>query len=446
MLKLQFSPARRAILGRVARTGEVFVPGGLPDVTYVARETLKAEAVVNDFLDEKFRMLSLSGPTKCGKTVLVRRMVPEAVVISGGDIENVNDFWGAVVDKLGGYTDVSKEIAREESESESRDVSGEVGVPFAKVGGGGGRSTSYGETQTKTLGKARPLHLVAQDALRSHLDVVLFIDDFHYIPQPVQLSIVRGLKALIFDGLRVIVASVPHRAYDAVRVENEMTGRVEHFTLPIWSEPELQMIANSGFDVLRVSTAPSVTNRMADESFGSPHLMQDFCLNLCKANEVRETLSVQRTLNMPNWAPFFAARATNASKSAFDMLAKGPPRTDRIPRLLANGETTDIYGAVLAAIADTGPATTLPYDRLRGSLRNVLANEPPQRHEVTRVLVAMSKIARERIVGEPVVDYDETYEILHISDPFFAFYLKWGAGDNPKPVAPKEPEGAEPLF
>ena len=75
MLKLQFSPARRAILGRVARTGEVFVPGGLPDVTYVARETLKAEAVVNDFLDEKFRMLSLSGPTKCGKTVLVRRMV-----------------------------------------------------------------------------------------------------------------------------------------------------------------------------------------------------------------------------------------------------------------------------------------------------------------------------------------------------------------------------------
>jgi hypothetical protein len=177
---------------------------------------------------------------------------------------------------------------------------------------------------------------------------------------------------------------------------------------------------------------------MADESFGSPHLMQDFCLNLCKANEVRETLPSRRKLDPPEWAPFFSARATNASKAAFDLLAKGPPRTDRIPRLLANGETTDIYGAVLAAIGDTGPATILPYDRLKVALRNVLSGEPPQRHEVTRVLVAMSKIARERIEGEPVVDYDEQYEILHISDPFFAFYLKWGAGENPKPVSPAE--------
>jgi hypothetical protein len=429
----------------VARTGEVFVPGGLPDVTYVARETLRAEAAVNDFLEERFRMLSLSGPTKCGKTVLVRRMVPQAMLISGGDIENVNDFWGAVVDKIGGYTEVSKEIARAESESDSREVSGELGVPFAKIGGGGEHATSYGETETKRVGKARPLHLVAQDALRANVDVVVFIDDFHYIPQAVQLAIVRGLKALIFDGLRVIVASVPHRAYDAVRVENEMTGRVEHFSLPIWSDAELEKIAMSGFGVLNVTSANSVTKRLADESFGSPHLMQDFCLNLCKENQVRETLPDQKELDTPDWAPFFAARATNASKAAFDMLAKGPPRTDRIPRKLTNGETTDIYGAVLAAIADTGPATTLPYDRLRGSLRNVLADEPPQRHEVTRVLVAMSKIARERIEGEPVVDYDETYEILHLSDPFFAFYLKWGAGANPKPVAPKE-AGSESLF
>jgi hypothetical protein len=37
------------------------------------------------------------------------------------------------------------------------------------------------------------------------------------------------------------------------------------------------------------------------------------------------------------------------------------------------------------------------------------------------LLVAMSKIAREKLEGEPVVDYDEDYQTLHISDPFFAF-------------------------
>jgi len=429
----------------VAKTGDVFVPGGLPDVTYVARETLRAETVVHDFMDERYRMLSLSGPTKCGKTVLIRRMVPDAVLISGGDIEEIRDFWAAIVDKLGGYTDVSKQVTRDESETDSVSVSADGGVPFLKVGGEGGRAASSGETKSHTIAKSRPLHLVAQDALRTNLTVVLFIDDFHYIPQPVQLGIVRGLKALIFDGLRVIVASVPHRAYDAVRVENEMTGRVEHFSLPIWSETELQIIATSRFDALNVEAPSFVNRRLATETFGSPHLMQDFCLNLCKGNDVRETLPERRALAAPDWVPFFSSRATNASKAAFDLLAKGPPRTDRRPRRLANGATTDIYGAVLAAIADTGPVTTLPYDRLRISLRNVLEGEPPQRHEVTRVLVQMSKIARERIEGEPVVDYDERYEILHISDPFFAFYLKWGAGANPKPVTSR-PEPEEQLF
>jgi hypothetical protein len=29
-----------------------------------------------------------------------------------------------------------------------------------------------------------------------------------------------------------------------------------------------------------------------------------------------------------------------------------------------------------------------------------------------------------KLEGEPVVDYDEDYQTLHISDPVFAFYLR----------------------
>jgi hypothetical protein len=73
----------------------------------------------------------------------------------------------------------------------------------------------------------------------------------------------------------------------------------------------------------------------------------------------------------------------------------------------------------------------LPYAELRVSLRDVLGSEPPQRHEVTRVLEEMTKIAREKIDGEPVVDYDVQLESLYISDPFFAYYLRWGTGPQP---------------
>ena len=80
----------------------------------------------------------------------------------------------------------------------------------------------------------------------------------------------------------------------------------------------------------------------------------------------------------------------------------------------------------MAAIAYTGPLTQLTYVELRGALRQVLKDEPPSQPEVTRVLQEMSKIAKERIEGEPVVDYDTELETLYISDPFFAYFLRWG--------------------
>ncbi len=132
-----------------------------------------------------------------------------------------------------------------------------------------------------------------------------------------------------------------------------------------------------------------------------------------------------------DWAEFFTSRASTASKSAFDLLKQGPrQRTDRKERVLKDGATTDIYGAVLTAIAKTGPKTELHYNDLRASLRDVLNSEPPQRHEVTRVLEEMTKIAREKIDGEPVVDYDVALETLYISDPFFAYFLRWGAAPD----------------
>ena len=108
------------------------------------------------------------------------------------------------------------------------------------------------------------------------------------------------------------------------------------------------------------------------------------------------------------------------------MLSQGPrQRADRKERTLSAGGSTDIYGAVLAAIAHTGPLNELRYVDLRQALREVLADEVPQQHEVTRVLEQMTRIARERLEGEPVVDWDAELETLHISDPYFAFSLRW---------------------
>jgi hypothetical protein len=416
--------------------GQVFVPGGLPGVTYVPRDGLKLETLFGDYLDERGRILSLSGPTKSGKTVLIRRMLPQSIELSGGDIKSAGDFWAGVVDHLKAYPEETKSIERGDAQTDTLEGNAGVSVPtLFDLGGSVSRAKEDTQSRAHTVARIRPDHLIAKEKLNAAPDTVVVIDDFHYMPPAAQLDIVRGLKPLVFDGTRVVIASVPHRAFDAVRVEKEMTGRVEQLPIPTWERPELEAIALRGFGELNVSSEQADVDRLVQESFRSPHLMQDFCLQFGKLNGVRQTQEERLTLAAPaDWSAFFRGRAPSASKAAFDLLVKGPPRTDRIPRILKDGTQTDIYGAVLAAIASTGPVTELPYDQLRAALRDVLEGEPPQLHEVTRVLLAMSKIAREQIEGEPVVDYDEDYKTLHISDPFFAFYLRWGIGVAPAPL------------
>lgn len=185
-----------------------------------------------------------------------------------------------------------------------------------------------------------------------------------------------------------------------------------------------------GFPALNVHPKEGLTDRLTREAFGSPHLMQAFCLNVCKELDVRETLDDPIQISFKSWRTFFSKHASETERSAFDRLARGPrQRSDRKARPLKSGGSGDIYQVVLKAIAHTGPRTKLTYEEIRKALRAILSSEVPQSHEVTRVLEEMARIARDEIEGEPVVDWDAELRTLYISDPFFAFFLKWGSED-----------------
>lgn len=405
--------------------GQVFTPGGRPTITYNPRAEQRLEETVRDYLDERFRILSISGPTKTGKTVLLRNALPEdAVWLSGGTIRTDEDFWVAVADGLASVTRFEDEDSQTTQETDSW----QVGADLKLVGGNKGRESEVGSSGTRRLGRDRRHKEAARHDLRKSGRVVV-VDDFHYIGADTQLRIVQGLKDLIFDGVGFVVAAVPHRAYDVIRVEKEMTGRVEQLPVGFWKLDDLVEIATKGFDALNARENSShLAERLAKESFQSPHLMQEFCRELCKANDVRETGEEVVMLEPPNWEPFFRDRASQtSSRTSFELLARGPrQRSDRKLRELKDGRITDIYTAILAAVAATGPQTELTYEQVRAALREVMKSEPPQRHEVTRVLDEMTKIARETIPGEPVVDYDDELATLYISDPYFAYYLRWG--------------------
>jgi hypothetical protein len=98
-----------------------------------------------------------------------------------------------------------------------------------------------------------------------------------------------------------------------------------------------------------------------------------------------------------------------------------------LPRELKDGRTVDIYGLVLHGLAHIRPdLVSIEYEELRAAIREVSNGQIPQLQEIARVLKHMSTIAATDQSSTPVLDFEDEDKKLHVTDPFFAFYLRWG--------------------
>jgi hypothetical protein len=415
------------IFGKSA-LNDVFIPGGQPSITYVDRVHLGIERTLRKAISLPNTIVALTGPTKSGKTVLCRSVLEqfEYVWIDGGQIKTEADLWTKVGAELKLANEITEKITATTGGSAGVGAEGGLGAPGVaslKV-----TLTTNGSRLAATeTGKKYTADNMQQaiDALVNG-KICLVVDDFHYIDADARASLVRSLKGAVFKGLKVVFLSTPHRAFDTIKAEVEVTGRFKHVTVPTWSPEDLRKIAETGFDALNVLVDAKTVDTAAAESEASPLLMQRFCWNMCYEADVKETAVLQKDLGEIDLSPIFNEVAEDAGHPIYTKLARGPQsRTDRIPRPLTKGGTADIYEAILRAIAATGPKEQLSYDQIRASLNTVLADKIPQKIEVSNALNHLTRIDSEENSGQRAIDWDAETLTLFITDPFFRFYLRW---------------------
>jgi hypothetical protein len=185
--------------GPIYRRSEVFVVGGQPTITYNPRPSQGLTQRFNDYLEERGRILCVTGPTKSGKTVLARDVVPRAIRVSGGEISSIDEFWADVVDGLAAYTEETAERAAAESSGKTDAYSGAAKVMGSGIEGSHSSTSGSGTTTRYTQSRSRdPRRVAKQELIKAKPPVVL--DDFHHIEPAVQRQIVRGVKDLVFEG------------------------------------------------------------------------------------------------------------------------------------------------------------------------------------------------------------------------------------------------------
>ena len=412
------------------RIQEIFTPGRFPQWTYVDTHLKEKQQHLRDALDEGSMLISISGPSKSGKTVFVEHVLGKEnlVLVTGAGVKSTTDLWVKVFDIIG------TPIARTTTSSQT--TSGSIS---ATAGGEGNVLIFKGKGEmTGSLDHSREeahSDVEAVDALQllirelASTDFVVFIDDFHYIDSRLQTELAHQLKEAMRNGVKFICASVPYHADDVIRSNPDLRGRIFSIDFDYWGSDVLAEIAKKGFHKANVRYDEKLTERFSSEAAGSPQLMQYLCLNACYEIGLREASEQEWHLEYREELFDNVGRRTVMSTdygSVVDKMIEGPKTrgSDRKVYISTYGWQGDVYKFLIKALSLDPPNLTFRYQPLVDRVGSICEGKAPSGSSITNACHHVAAIANDA-AGDNIVEWDGDSDVFDIRDPYLLFYLRW---------------------
>ncbi len=297
-------------------------------------------------------------------------------------------------------------------------------------GGEAGYQTASSITNSKTITQQRNgLVQVVKEIGDSTFSIL--VDDFHYMARPLQTEAAKQIKTAAERGVRICVASVPHRSDDVVRSNPELRGRTTNIDLNFWSTDELTKIAAIGFEKLAMIVPTNVIERFAREACGSPQIMQAISLQACfrLGVKTRAPSIVEHTLQGAMMDDILEETSMRSDYSSLiEDMHQGPKTkgTERKTFKFTDGSKGDVYRAILLSLKCDPPSMTIPYPELMERIRKICVEDVPVGRSVTETCDRMVKFAVSKYPDQRIVEFDSEggSDTFSIVDPYWMFYLR----------------------
>ncbi|HXG60677.1 MAG TPA: hypothetical protein VNO22_04865 [Planctomycetota bacterium] len=361
------------------RPVDVFIPDGFPAQTYVAPQGGKFERQLDEALAQPGKIVSIVGASKTGKTTLCeRRFGRDQVVIPGGRIRGPEDLWMQAFDQAGGRLTQSVRV--------------------------------------------NPMEYALQALRRRRLPLVL--DDFHYVDREVQREICRQIKRAAYEGVTVVILSLPHREDDPVRSNPDLSGRVYSIDLGFWTAQDLMKIGHLGFPKVGLRPSGEVLAWLAEEALTSPQIMHTLCLETCRVLGVSGE-GPPRAFGLgeiDRRAVLDRAARSYVNDTVLAKLRQGPRRRgpERKVYGFSDEDRGDVYEVLTRAIALDPPRMKFGYEELRERAARLVQGEKP---DLLGALNQWNEIF-ENPEHRPV-EWDAESRELDILDPHVYFWIRY---------------------
>ncbi|MGD0569062.1 MAG: hypothetical protein ABSA78_11700 [Candidatus Sulfotelmatobacter sp.] len=410
------------MFGEKKRTSQVFgISNTVQPDSYVDRGALDQQLAT---LLGRPTHVALRGESKCGKSWLRQRTVPNAITIQCRLDRGAHDLYIDALSQLG----IKLVLDNTQSGKISGHAKAEASIGeglLAKVLGAsavvkaGIEGERGSETRTELVGHdVSDLRFVA-DLIRAS-DRRLVIEDFHYLSVAERQKFAFDLKALWDYGLFVVIIGVWSQSNMLIFLNPDLAGRIEE--VPIyWSGDDLRRVLKKGGDALNLEFAEDFSAACVNDCYGNAGILQALTLRALDAMGIQETSAgktIVKDLEALHTSALQYADQLNPLYQQFAKRVSGGIRTRQ--------DSTGIYAYAMAVILEAPDDLALRSISLDYIFQKANAREP--RIQKGNLRVVLEKFEQLQVDSEGrglVVAYNEATAEITVVDRQLLLYRKY---------------------
>ena len=360
----------------------------LSKVTEVDRSGTPGYKQFADALSQPGCLLRLYGPSKSGKTVLCQQVLRkegfDPILLHGVDIDTLRKWWLNIAFEAGDSLGITNDAITDAEEIKIIKYCRSVKRPIV-------------------------------------------IDDFHAIGKSTRTAIIRRIKGLVDFGVTVVTISVADVVADILeeddQIRKDLYQRTMAIPAPLWSPGELEAIAVKGFTALNVKISPGILSIISHNAYRNPLLMQQYCLQLCQDNDIRETqkMTLELSLTAEDLQEVFVSVAKRDA-GRFDRIWQDNSDS-KFP--LRCGTEAPLKALILMSIATVAISIPVNMSTITKRIPSYLASDiaPPTRIVITDAAKKLVEKAKSVLGKDLSIDIIDGR--MHVLHPFFKVYLLW---------------------
>jgi len=288
--------------GDLENTGGMAAQRKTSEVFGVSNEILPDSYVDRGHLDDRLRILlgrpthiALRGVSKCGKSWLRQKLLPDALTVQCRYKKTASDIYVDALSQLGVRLEVER--SSDKAVRFTAEGQGQLGLKLiaeARASVGAGVEGTWG-TKTAPVGRtAGDLTFVAEILKVSGRRLV--IEDFHYLAHAERTHFAFDLKALWDFGVFALVIGVWSESNFVLSLNPDLTGRVEELAIS-WSKSDLERVLLRGGLALNLVFTSAVREQLVELAYENAGVLQKLALQTLDEMGIAEAAVEQRTLD-----------------------------------------------------------------------------------------------------------------------------------------------------